>query len=99
VSQTTTSPEPAVGPRPLGGRARIAAFATVGLGMLLAALDGTIVATALPTIVGDLGGGDHVSWVVTAYLLAQTSVTAVIGKVVPCRTMSSPPSSPPMQSR
>src|SRR4051812_1169195 len=40
------------------------------LGMLLAALDQTIVSTALPTIVSDLGGLEHLSWVVTAYLLA-----------------------------
>src|SRR6478752_774530 len=65
----------------LYGRSRTIAFATVALGMLLAALDGTIVATALPTIVGDLGGGNHVSWVVTAYLLAQTAITAVVGKI------------------
>jgi MFS family permease len=39
-------------------------------GMLLASLDQTIVSTALPTIVGDLGGLKHLSWVVTAYLLA-----------------------------
>src|SRR6201996_2762999 len=44
-------------------------FCTVLLGMLLSALDQTIVATALPTIVGDLGGASHLSWVVTAYLL------------------------------
>jgi EmrB/QacA subfamily drug resistance transporter len=49
--------------------------------MLLAALDQTIVATALPTIVGDLGGLDHISWVVTAYLLAQTAVTPLYGKL------------------
>lgn len=49
--------------------------------MLLAALDGTIVATALPTIVGDLGGLSHLSWVVTAYLLAQTVVTPLYGKL------------------
>jgi EmrB/QacA subfamily drug resistance transporter len=82
---TTVAAEPArpaaVGPITLEGRARILAFATIGLGMLLAALDGTIVSTALPTIVGDLGGGSHVSWVVTSYLLAQTAVTVVIGKV------------------
>ncbi|MFT4009313.1 MAG: MDR family MFS transporter [Nocardioidaceae bacterium] len=65
----------------LAGKVRIYAFATVGLGMLLSALDGTIVATALPTIVGDLGGGQHISWVVTSYLLAQTAVTAVVGKL------------------
>ncbi len=49
-------------------------------GMLLAALDGTIVATALPTIVGDLGGAEHMSWVVTAYLLTQTIATILGGK-------------------
>jgi EmrB/QacA subfamily drug resistance transporter len=51
------------------------------LGMLLAALDQTIVATALPTIVGDLGGLNHLSWVVTAYLLASTSSTPLYGKL------------------
>ena len=50
------------------------------LGMLLAALDQTIVATALPTIVSDLGGANHLSWVVTSYLLAETIMTALIGK-------------------
>ncbi|MBV9845441.1 MAG: MFS transporter [Kutzneria sp.] len=57
-----------------------AVFGTVLLGMLLAALDQTIVGTALPTIVGDLGGAGHLSWVVTAYLLAETIMTAVVGK-------------------
>jgi EmrB/QacA subfamily drug resistance transporter len=51
------------------------------LGMLLAALDQTIVATALPTIVGDLHGLSHLSWVVTAYLLASTASTPVWGKL------------------
>ncbi|MCX5193409.1 MFS transporter [Streptomyces sp. NBC_00249] len=50
------------------------------LGVLLAALDQTIVGTALPTIVADLGGGDHMSWVVTAYLLAETVATVLVGK-------------------
>ena len=50
-------------------------------GMLLAALDQTIVATALPTIVGDLGGLSHLSWVVTAYLLASTASTPLYGKI------------------
>jgi EmrB/QacA subfamily drug resistance transporter len=49
--------------------------------MLLSALDGTIVSTALPTIVGELGGLAHLSWVVTAYLLAQTIVTPLYGKI------------------
>ncbi|MGH3496030.1 MAG: MFS transporter [Nocardioidaceae bacterium] len=51
------------------------------LAMLLAALDQTIVATALPTIVGDLGGLSHLSWVVTAYLLASTASTPLWGKL------------------
>ena len=51
------------------------------LGMLLAALDQTIVATALPTIVGDLKGGSHIAWVVTAYLLATTVSTPLWGKL------------------
>jgi EmrB/QacA subfamily drug resistance transporter len=55
-------------------------FTTIVLGMLLAALDQTIVSTALPTIVADLGGAGHVSWVVTAYLLAETVSTALVGK-------------------
>ena len=49
--------------------------------MLLASLDQTIVSTALPTIVGDLGGLEHISWVVTAYLLAITVVTPLYGKL------------------
>jgi len=49
--------------------------------LLLAALDSTIVATALPTIVGEMGGLTHLSWVVTAYLLAQTVVTPLYGKL------------------
>ena len=51
------------------------------LGMLLAALDQTIVATALPTIVGDLGGLNHLSWVVTSYLVASTVTTPLYGKI------------------
>jgi EmrB/QacA subfamily drug resistance transporter len=58
-----------------------AVFGAVLLGMLLAALDQTIVGTALPTIVGDLGGAGHLSWVVTSYLLAETIMTVVVGKL------------------
>src|SRR3954449_10959501 len=49
--------------------------------MLLAALDQTIVATALPTIVRELGGLEHLSWVTSAYLLAVTAVTPIYGKL------------------
>jgi EmrB/QacA subfamily drug resistance transporter len=56
-------------------------FSGLVLVMLLASLDQTIVATALPTIVGDLGGLKDLSWVVTAYLLAQTVVTPLYGKL------------------
>jgi EmrB/QacA subfamily drug resistance transporter len=56
-------------------------FGGLMLVMLLAALDQTIVATALPTIVNDLGGLEHISWVTSAYLLAQTAVTPLYGKL------------------
>ncbi|MDG4862459.1 MDR family MFS transporter [Streptomyces sp. T-3] len=51
------------------------------LGMFISALDQTIVSTALPTIVSDLGGMQHLSWVVTAYMLASTAVTPLWGKL------------------
>jgi EmrB/QacA subfamily drug resistance transporter len=62
-------------------RRRLVVFSGLVLVMLMAALDSTIVSTALPTIVGDLGGLNHISWVVTAYLLAQTAVTPLYGKL------------------
>ncbi|KOT97617.1 MFS transporter [Streptomyces sp. NRRL F-4707] len=61
-------------------RRRNVVFVTIMLGMLLAALDQTIVGTALPTIVSDLGGAQHMSWVVTSYLLAETVATVLVGK-------------------
>jgi EmrB/QacA subfamily drug resistance transporter len=64
------------------GRPRVAAVMSgLMLVMLLASLDQTIVSTALPTIVGELGGLEHLSWVVTAYLLAVTVVTPLYGKL------------------
>src|SRR5260370_9574101 len=51
------------------------------MGMFLAALDQTIVATALPAIAGDLHGLNHLSWVVTAYLLTSTISTPLWGKL------------------
>ncbi|HXY98769.1 MAG TPA: MDR family MFS transporter [Stellaceae bacterium] len=56
-------------------------FGALMLVMLLASLDQTIVATALPTIVGEFGGLTHLSWIVTAYLLATTIVTPLYGKL------------------
>lgn len=55
-------------------------FAALMLAMTLAALDQTIVSTALPTIVGDLGGLNHYSWVVTAYLLTETVAHTALGQ-------------------
>ena len=51
------------------------------LGMLLASLDQTIVSAALPTILGDLKGGSHLAWVITAYLLTSTVSTPLWGKL------------------
>jgi EmrB/QacA subfamily drug resistance transporter len=59
----------------------LTAFSGLLLVMLLASLDSTIVSTALPTIVAELGGLDHLAWVVTGYLLAQTIVTPIYGKL------------------
>ena len=56
-------------------------FAGLVMVLLLAALDATIVSTALPTIVAELGGLEHLAWVVTAYLLAQTAVIPLYGKL------------------
>jgi EmrB/QacA subfamily drug resistance transporter len=56
-------------------------LASIGLLLLLASLDQTIVSTALPTIVADLGGLDHLSWVVTAYILTSTVVAPLYGKL------------------
>jgi EmrB/QacA subfamily drug resistance transporter len=56
-------------------------FVGLMLGLFLAALDQTIVSTALPTIVGDLGGINHLSWVVTAYLVTSTVAMPLFGKL------------------
>ena len=56
-------------------------FVALMLGMALASLDSMIVSTALPTIVGDLGGSAHLQWVVTAYLLTTTVSTPLWGKL------------------
>jgi EmrB/QacA subfamily drug resistance transporter len=70
-SSTTATERPRVG----------VVMAGLMLVMLLASLDQTIVSTALPTIVSELGGLEHLSWVVTSYLLAVTVVTPLYGKL------------------
>jgi EmrB/QacA subfamily drug resistance transporter len=70
----------AAGTRTEAPRVRLI-FGALLLVLLLASLDQTIVSTALPTIVGELGGIEHLSWVVTAYLLASTIVGPLYGKL------------------
>ena len=65
----------------LSHRQVLVVMSALMLGMLLAALDQTVVSTALPTIVGDLGGLNHLSWVVTSYLLASTITIPLYGKL------------------
>ncbi len=83
-----TTPTPAQQPQtPLGNGRRIHGFAlgsvlaALMLTLLLEALDQTIVGTALPKIVGELQGFDRYTWVVTAYLLASTTMIPIIGKL------------------
>src|SRR6478752_587289 len=83
VAPSVPTPEDhAEGPEEEISRSRIRlVMGALMLTMLLAALDQTIVSTALPTIVGELGGLNHLSWVVTAYLLASTASTPLYGKL------------------
>lgn len=81
AATATPATEAAQGSTLISPQRRNLIFLAIVLGMLLAALDQTIVATALPTIVADLGGAGHQSWVVTSYLLASTIVTALVGKL------------------
>jgi EmrB/QacA subfamily drug resistance transporter len=79
VAVDSVDPEPAV--ENITKRRLWLILGALLLGMLLAALDQTIVSTALPTIVGDLHGGSHLAWVVTAYLLSSTVSTPLWGKL------------------
>ncbi|MGW2204712.1 DHA2 family efflux MFS transporter permease subunit [Streptomyces sp. NPDC001774] len=84
MAQEVRAADPSGGPVPGDGRNRRGVMVAIGallLGMLLAALDQTIVSTALPTIVSELGGMEHLSWVVTAYILASTAGTPLWGKL------------------
>lgn len=80
VAMTHAAVHPSA-PHPLAHQRVVVVFSGLLLATLLAALDSTIVATALPTIVGELGGLDRLAWIVTAYLLAQTVVTPLYGKL------------------
>src|SRR5829696_849913 len=80
MSHATTYPHAA--PAVETSRTRVLlTFSGLLLAMLLASLDQTIVSTALPTIVGDLGGVDQLSWVVTAYMLAATVTIPLWGRI------------------
>src|SRR6266700_2251381 len=79
VTVSTQEPQPLS--ETLGRRRLFSILIGVILGMLLAALDQTIVGTALPHIVANLGGLDHYAWVVTAYLLASTVTVPIYGKL------------------
>ena len=76
-----TNPPAATTPPRVQGVALFSVIAALMLTLLLEALDQTIVGTALPKIIGSLNGFDRYTWVVTAYLLASTTVIPVIGKV------------------
>ncbi|MGA4842278.1 DHA2 family efflux MFS transporter permease subunit [Streptomyces sp. G45] len=81
VSTRPAGPGRGSGPPEHAPRGVLVPIGALLLGMLLAALDQTIVSTALPTIVSDLGGMEHLSWVVTAYMLAATAATPLWGKL------------------
>jgi EmrB/QacA subfamily drug resistance transporter len=81
TAQIAASPNAESGSTLISPQRRNFVFLAIMLGMLLAALDQTIVATALPTIVADLGDAGHQSWVVTSYLLASTIITALAGRL------------------
>jgi EmrB/QacA subfamily drug resistance transporter len=81
MSATAPTSPAAAGDAAPGGPRFVLTFAGLLLAMLLASLDQTIVSTALPTIVGDLGGIDRLAWVVTAYMLAATVTIPLWGRL------------------
>jgi EmrB/QacA subfamily drug resistance transporter len=81
TAQIAATPHAESGGTLISPQRRNFVFLAITLGMLMAALDQTIVATALPTIVADLGDAGHQSWVVTSYLLASTIITALAGRL------------------
>ncbi|KQQ28544.1 MULTISPECIES: MDR family MFS transporter [unclassified Frondihabitans] len=80
TTEKTAPPKSGDGPLLLTQRRIWIIFAALIAGMLLSSLDQTIVSTAMPTIVGQLGGVEHQAWITTAYLLATTIVMPIYGK-------------------
>lgn len=76
-----TEPSPDFGQPVFSHQEKTVIVAGLTMGMFLAALEQTIVATALPGITADLKGAEHLSWVVSAYLLTSTAATPIYGKL------------------
>jgi EmrB/QacA subfamily drug resistance transporter len=81
ISAPTSAPEPPAASGPTDRRRILLVFAGLLVGMLLSSLDQTIFSTALPTIVGELHGVDHMLWVTTGYLVAATIMMPIYGKL------------------
>src|SRR5687768_16027694 len=81
TTQTISAPERIDYASTLSARSKVIILVGVLLGLLLAALDQTIVSTALPRIVADLQGIDLLAWVSTSYLLASTAMVPIYGKL------------------
>ena len=79
ADSTSSGPQPHIPSQETGSMRLV--ILSIGLLLLLASLDQSIVSTALPTIVADLGGLEHLSWVVTAYILTSTIVAPLYGKL------------------
>jgi hypothetical protein len=73
--------QPVAGYDQLKGRQLAIAVGGVLIGLLLSALDGTIVGTAMPRVIADLGGLEHYAWVATVYLLGSTAAVPIFGKL------------------
>ncbi|MFE6866076.1 MDR family MFS transporter [Kitasatospora sp. NPDC057692] len=80
-ADTTPEKQPAEEEQPRSAREIRLVMIGLVVTMLLAMLDGLIVGTAMPTIVGELGGAEHLSWVVTSYTLATAASTPIWGKL------------------
>jgi len=81
MTRVSDSPRIAAVAETRSGRATALILAGLLLTLLLAALDSTIVATAMPRIVGELGGFDRYTWITTAYLLTSTVAVPIVGKL------------------